>query len=600
MSDGSPSGERQSLKSALALAAAWAMIASAGEFVVHLVAWYGFGRPMYQGIDAVWAKPVVNLLLFLPAAVVLHRLPSRLFVGCFAFAAVAATLLPILPGSPVPMIILSAGIGTQLGVFLGATTRQARTVRAGQALGAAFVMATVVTQATRSIRERAGSGAVADAGAPNVLLIILDTVRAASFARYGGRANTPHLDSLAATGIVFDRAVSAAPWTLPSHASIFTGLWPHEHGADWRAPLDDRAPTLAEVLARHGYRTGGFVANLVYTSREVGLDRGFQVYRDYRRSPGALLRSASLVQTITTSPILRRLTGFHEVMGRKQGPDVNREFLAWEGRDASRPWFAFLNYYDSHEPYLPRASFAGRYSEGLGPRRLDHLRFWNVEGGMDRWQDLSPAEVEAERAAYEETITSLDADVGALLSDLRQRGVLDRTLVVVTSDHGELFGEHGAHSHGSNVFWNTLHVPLIVSWPGHLPSGQQVNIPVSLRDVAATILSIAFPGVERELPGTPLTAATDSAAPRTLTLSEVSPEQFTRKLAAMRNGALQSLAGTTWQYTRAANGHEEVYAIGAGTGDTLVTVPAIRDAILDTARSRLAAAKIPPPRDSSR
>jgi arylsulfatase A-like enzyme len=187
-----------------------------------------------------------------------------------------------------------------------------------------------------------------------------------------------------------------------------------------------------------------------------------------------------------------------------------------------------------------------------------------------------------------------------LLAQLRQRGVLDRTLVIVTSDHGELFGEHGAHSHGSNVFWNTLHVPLIISWPGHLPPGQQVNIPVSLRDIAATILSIAFPGVERELPGTPLTSATDSAALRTLTLSELSPEQFTRKFAAMRNGALQSLAGATWQYTRAANGYEEVYAPGARTGDTLVTVPAIRDAILDTARSRLAAAKIPPPRDAGR
>jgi len=596
MSEGSPADEPRSLKTALAVAAAWAMIASAGEYVVHLVGWYGFGKPMYVGIDAIWAKPLVNLVLFLAAAVVLYRLPARFFVACLAFAAVAATLLPVRPGSPVAMIILSAGIGTQLGILFASARRQALTARAGQVLAAVFVLATVVSLATRVTRERSSPAVAADAGVPNVLLIILDTVRSASLARFGGRASTPHLDSLAATGIVFDRAVATAPWTLPSHASVFTGLWPHEHGADWRAPLDDRAPTLAEVFARRGYRTGGFVANLVYTSREHGLDRGFQVYRDYPRSLGALARSAALIQTITTSSVLRRLTGLHEVVGRKAGADVNREFLGWENRAEGRPWFAFLNYYDAHEPYLPRDPFAARYSEGLPPRRLDHLRFWNVEGGITGWNAFSPGEVEAEQAAYEEAITGLDADIGALLGDLRRRGVLDRTLVVLMSDHGELFGEHGAHSHGNNVFWRTLHVPLIVSWPGHVPEGQRVFDPVSLRDVAATILSLALPGAASELPGTPLTSS-DSARPHSLPLSELSPEEFTRNARAMKNGALQSLAGAEWRYARAANGTEEAYWIGAGTEDTLVTVPAIREAIIDTARARLAAAKIPPPRD---
>jgi arylsulfatase A-like enzyme len=595
MSDGSPAAEHRSLKSALALAAAWAMIASAGEYVVLLVGWYGFGKPTYVGIDAIWAKPLVNLLLFLAAAVVLYRLPARFLVACLAFAATAATLLPLRPGSPAAMTILSAGIGTQLGILLASARRQALVVRAGKLLAAVFGVAIVVSQASRGFRERSSPGVAAEAGAPNVLLIILDTVRAASLARFGGRASTPHLDSLAATGMVFDRAVATAPWTLPSHASMFTGLWPHEHGADWRIPLDDRAPTLAEVLARHGYRTGGFVANLVYTSREQGLDRGFQVYRDYRRSLSSLLRSSSLVQTVTTSPTLRRLTGFHEVMGRKAGPDVNQEFLAWQARDDARPWFAFLNYYDSHEPYLPRDTFAGRYSEGQVPRRLDQLRFWNVEGAMDDWDELSAAEVEAERAAYEETITGLDADIGALLAALRARGVLDRTLVILTSDHGELFGEHGAHGHGNSVFWQALHVPLVISWPGHVRSGERVTEPVSLRDLAATILSVAFPGAARELPGSSLTTVTDSARPRSLTLSDLSLEEFTRHADAMQHGALQSLAGTDWQYIRAGDGHEDVYRIGAGTGDTLVTVPAVRDAVLDTARARLAAARTPPP-----
>ena len=599
MSEGSPAGEHRSLKSALALGAAWALIASAGEYVVHLVGWYAFGKPTYLGIDAIWAKPLVNLLLFMAAAIVLYRLPARFFNACLASAAVAAILLPVRPGSPVAMTILSAGIGTQLGILLASARRQAVTVRAGSLLAAVFAVATVVSQASRAFSERSATGA-AEAGAPNVLLIILDTVRSASLARFGGRASTPNLDSLTASGIVFDRAVATAPWTLPSHASMFTGLWPHEHGADWRSPLDHRAPTIAEVFGRHGYRTGGFVANLVYTSREHGLDRGFQVYRDYSRSAGSLARSAALIQTITTSRVLRRFLGVHEVMGRKPGAEVNREFLAWETRAGARPWFAFLNYYDAHEPYLPRKPFVTRYSEGLPPRRLERLRFWNVEGGIASWGDFTPGEIEAEQAAYEEAITGLDADIGALLSDLRRRGVLDRTLVILASDHGELFGEHDAHSHGNNVFWRSLHVPLIISWPGHVPSGRQVSDPVSLRDLAATILSIALPGASNELPGTPLTTS-DPARPHSLPLSELSPEEFTRHDRAMKNGALQSVAGRDWRYARAANGTEEAYWIGAGTEDSLVTVPAIRDAILDSARARLAAARIPPPpRDSAR
>ena len=500
MTDRSAVVERQSWSSSFATAAAWAMIASAGEFLVLLVGWYVSGKPMYQGLDVIWAKPLVNLLLFLAPVVVLRRLPPRYFVACLAFPAVAAPLLLLLPGSPIPMVILAAGAGVQAGALLGASRRQALTVRVGQALAGVFALAALVTQVARLRSERAPITATAPADAPNVLLIILDTVRAASLSMLGGRAQTPALDSLAAAGVNFERAVSAAPWTLPSHASMFTGLWPHEHGADWRFPLDARATTIAEVMARHGYRTGGFVGNLVFTSREHGLHRGFQVYRDYRRSPGALLRTSSLVQTITTSRILRRLASAREVVGRKTGAQVNREFLDWEARTGDRPWFAFLNYYDAHEPYLPTRAFADRYSSGLPPRRFDHIRYWNVEGGIDDWGDLSPAEVEAERAAYEAAITGLDADIGALLSELRRRGAAERTIVVITSDHGELFGEHDTHVHGNSIYWRTLHVPLLMSWPGRLPAGLRVADPVSLRDVPATILSLALPGVPGRAP----------------------------------------------------------------------------------------------------
>lgn len=596
MTSSPPDGAWHTPKPGVRDAMAWAMIASAAEFVVHAVLWYGFGKPMYQGLDAVWSKPLVNLLLFMTPALVLQFLPAGGFIACLAFPAVAAPLLLLLPGSPLPLVILSAGIATQVGGRLATPRRRAAVIRAGTGLALLFGVAALVTQGSRALRERGGGPSVAGAGSPNVLLIILDTVRAASLSLHGGPASTPVLDSLASGGIVYNRAVSAAPWTLPAHASLFTGLWPHEHGADWRTPLDDRAPTLAGILSESGYRTAGFVANLVFTSREHGLDRGFDVYRDYRRSPGALLRSTSLGQAITTSALVRRLTGAREVAGRKRGAQVNEEFLEWQGRADDRPWFAFLNYYDAHEPYVPRPPFAGRYSAGLVPRRFDRQRFWHVEGGIDQWSLLTPAEVDAERAAYEESITGLDADLGALLATLRARGALENTLVVVTSDHGELFGEHDAHVHGNSIYWRTIHVPLVFSWPGRLSAGVVADA-VSLRDVPSTILRLAVPARAAALPGQPLPTTSEGGS--RLVLSALSLEAYISDEHAMRNGSLQSLVGEAWQYTRAANGHEEVYSTGADVADTAVTDSMVRAAIIDTARSRLAAARIPPPMPDS-
>ncbi len=587
---------QRALGADLRLAASLAMVASAFEFLVLLVQ-RASDHPIYQGIDVLWAKPLTNAVIFVAAALVMRLLPRRVSTFFLCFAAVAAPLLLFRPGSPVPLLILAAGIASRAVPFLEKPGRTAAGVRAGGMLALIFLVAAAVGAATPLYRQRSASPAVtAPAGSPNVLLIILDTVRAASLSLWGGRAATPNLDALAAAGVRFDRAISPAPWTLPAHASLFTGLWPHEHGADWRTPLDDRAPTLAQILGRNGYRTGGFVANLIYTSREHGLDRGFQVYRDYRRSPGAILRAASLGQMLATATIVRRVTGYRDVAGRKTASEVNHEFLDWEREDNARPWFAFLNYFDAHSPYLPKAPYAGRYSAALPPRRFDLHRYWSVEGGIGDWDALSQGEVEAERAAYEEAITELDHDIGTLLDELRRRGSLDSTLIIVTSDHGELFGEHDTHSHGNSLYWRTIHVPLVIAWPGRLPEGRRVADAVSLRDLPATILGLAVPHSPTRLPGTSLESlfnAAGAAAP--LTLTEVSVERFSADEPPMRNGSLQSLIGPGWQYTRAASGNEEVYRVGDDWTDSLIQDPSVRAALIDSARSRLSSAKVPAP-----
>ena len=581
-------GERPKFLHAVALAAAMAMIATAFEFAATGYVVARTNRIMLQGSDLAWAKPLANLVLIVPVALLLRAFRDRLFLAWLTFPLIAAPLLVYRPGSRLVMLILAAGAATQLGVLLQRERIRRGVLRTGAVLAGLYVVAAIAIGVRLRSAQRPPAVQVAAAdGAPNVLLIILDTVRGASLSAFGGRALTPHIDSIAATGVAFDRAISTASWTLPSHASMFTGLWPHEHGADWRKALDDRAPTLAEVFSAHGYRTGGFAANLIYVSRAHGLDRGFQVYRDHRRSPGAILRASALGQVLVTAEILRRITGFHDVAGRKPAQLVNREFLEWVGQSAEQPWFAFLNYYDAHEPYLPNAPYRGRYSAGLPARRFDRQRFTGVEGYLSGWETLEPGEVEAERAAYEEVITELDARLGDLFTELRRRGVLDRTLVVIASDHGEQFGEHEMHSHGNSLLWRSIHVPLVLSWPGHLPTGRRSE-PVSLRDLGATILSLALSD-ETAFPGNPFLGPRAPAAQSALVLSELSRGND----AAMRTAAEQSVVGPDWLYVRTAMGREDAFAITHDWLDTAITDSIRRTAVVDSARALLARSRIP-------
>ena len=134
------------------------------------------------------------------------------------------------------------------------------------------------------------------ADSPNVLLIVLDTVRADHLSLYGyHRATTPMLERLAKRGIRFDEVRATAPWTLPSHASMFTGRWPHELGVEWMTPLRGKFPTLAEYLGSHGYATAGFAANTLFCSYDTGIDRGFTHYEDYELGPLAAVRTALVV-----------------------------------------------------------------------------------------------------------------------------------------------------------------------------------------------------------------------------------------------------------------------------------------------------------------
>ena len=420
--------------------------------------------------------------------------------------------------------------------------------------------------------------AVAGSG-QNVILIVLDTVRADRLGVYGyPRDTSPNLARLATRGVRFERAFSTAPWTAPSHASLFTGRWPHELTIGWDRPLDSTHPTLAETLTAAGYASAGFVANTTYCSYETGLDRGFAHYEDYDVTLRGLLLCSSLVERALNfahrHPTLAARVGLDpgsSAGDRKDAARINRDFLRWvdsQGR-AARPFLAFLNYYDAHHPYLvPDASDDPPF--GSKPRTPSDFRLLKTWWERDK-QGIGVADLDLARDAYDRCIAALDDQLGRLFDELARRGELDRSIVVVTSDHGEHLGERDLFGHGCSVYRPELQVPLLIVAPGNVPGGRVVDRPVSLRDVPATVLDLLGLDAGR-FPGRSLAGAwrgDEDDAPR-LVLSEVEgpPEDDpNRGRSPATRGPMTSAVLGDHHYIRSGDGREELFDLGRDPGD---------------------------------
>ncbi len=394
----------------------------------------------------------------------------------------------------------------------------------------------------------------AAAGSPNLLFIVLDTVRAQSLSLYGyKRSTSPNLERLAKLGVRFDRAIATAPWTLPSHAGMFTGRFPTELSCDWTIPLDAAQPTLAEALAAHGYETAGFVGNNHYCSQESGLGRGFQYYEDQMLSPGDILDSSSFGRIVTAK---MQLTGvMHDEVNRKSAKQVNESVLGWlSGRRNERPFFAFLNYYDAHDPYCPPGEFAQEFCGGRS------------RGTLDPNKSHSAIELRELRDAYDGAIASLDHHIGHLFSALEHRGALKNTLVVIVSDHGEHFGEHNLICHGNSLYMPLLAVPLVVLFPRGKHAGEVISETVSLRDLPTTVMNVLglgdtfhFPGQSllRFWPGENLTTSVAKSSPafseRRSSFGPTVAKGF------VQIGPQSSLICNNLHYIKTGNACEELY-----------------------------------------
>ncbi len=328
-----------------------------------------------------------------------------------------------------------------------------------------------------------------DARAPNIVFIVLDTVRADHLSAYGyPRPTTPNIDRLARRGALFENAISSTSWTLASHASMFTGLLPHQNGADWWLPLPPGPRTLAEALHSEGYETAGFAANFDYCQKGWGIGRGFGIYRDDSESLWRNL-AGTLLGTALIQPAYETFCRF-DYLEREDARETNEDIFRWLRRPPANPYFLFINYFDTHVPYLTEPPYDHRF--GTLPNKLVHKLFNDLQG-PDPARDITPAERATLMAAYDNCLAFLDAQVGRLLDDLQKSPEGRNTIVIITSDHGEAFGEQGFYSHGYNLYRQVLHVPLIIAGPG-VPKDVRIGHIVRTRDLFSTVLDFAGGG----------------------------------------------------------------------------------------------------------
>jgi arylsulfatase A-like enzyme/cytochrome c-type biogenesis protein CcmH/NrfG len=286
-----------------------------------------------------------------------------------------------------------------------------------------------------------GAGLAARAEAPNIILITVDTTRADRMGFLGSkRGLTPNLDVLARQGVVFEKAYSQAPLTPVSHATIFTGTYPQFHTVtDFGHPLPSLLPYVPEILHKSGYHTAAFIGSIILDPKgnmAPGFDRGFDFFDagfHMKRSPDE--------------------SRYDNV--ERRGGDVVAHAISWLSKNRQSPFFMWVHLYDPHAPYDPPSPYDKRFADG-----------------------------------YDGEIAYADASLGRLFQYLRHRGLYDRALILVMSDHGESLGAHGESMHGIFLYDETIHIPLVFKLPGELLAGRRVTGRVRLVDVAPTLLTM--------------------------------------------------------------------------------------------------------------
>lgn len=442
------------------------------------------------GPDALWITPVGNLPIVLGLALVLAVLARRwpalaappLAWGIFAAVGNAAVLRAPEVLHPATVILLSLGVGTM--AFRLARARGADGLPALRrwlpALPVAILLAAGATALAARLGERSRVAALPPVpeGRPDVLILMLDTIRRDRFT--GATSLTPFLDSLAAEGATYENAWAPSSWSLPAQASILTGRHANVHGANWPTlELNDSIPTLAEAFRDAGYATGAFSSNHSWITPEY-LGRGFTRFRVYQH--------LDLWERTTAGRAVARVL---TLLGRRAGAPVlpaaenAANYLEFVDTHPGRPVFGYLCFMDVNRAFYNRL--------------LGHPA-WRPKNSMT-----------SAVAAYDSALVALDSELRGLLGELRRRGRLENTVIVVTSDHGESFGateteDHDPKGHGSSLYPEQVRVPFFVVAPGRVPAGLSLPGATTLVDIPGLVLGLAGVPDARFAPGAALEA----------------------------------------------------------------------------------------------
>lgn len=414
---------------------------------------------------------------------------------------------------------------------------------------------------------------------PNVLLVVLDSTRADHTSVHGyDRPTTPNLELLAEDAYRFDNAFAAAPWTPPSHGSIFAGVHPTTHGfLDTGMPFRPPHAPLAERLRREGYRTFGAVQNSNITS-DAAVTEGFDEYCDQYRLPFVPDSFAEFREYY-----LDLLPGYLRLIRemdaeRRPGEHLTCEYVRRRIRRYGRrePFFGFVNILSPHSKYASPEPYRSRFDRAGRPdvddevvEELSHHGGYRFVAG-----ELSPTDGEwaAVRDRYDAEIAFADRMLGTLLDALREAGVYDETAIVVTADHGEHFGEHGRAYHQFSLFDELLHVPLLIKPPGG-SRGRSIDDLVSLVDIYPTVLSAVGSPIPETVEGMDLLADPSRDAvfaeygdPTTAVSSlesHASGGVDDDRLAELDHG-LQCARTRQEKYLRVHGGEDRIYDVGRG------------------------------------
>jgi arylsulfatase A-like enzyme len=577
-----------------------------GSIVVRK--WFDPNRFYMMSRHFVWLVPMTNLLLFIGLGIVTWLVvwmwPRR---GRWLMARVlcALALWPMVLAAA-PRIFALAWLAVAFGAasrIVPSIERNAPRMHRLFRVSFPMVVGTVLALAAwpwisdAIEQKREDSRPLPPSGSANVIVAVMDTVAAEHLALNGyPRPTSTTLIELAERGVRFDTARSTSSWTLPSHASMFTGRWFHEISAGWLTPLDGTYPILAEFLGGRGYATSAFTANYTYCARDSGLARGFTHFEDHYfpeltcfKMSAVVNRVLEGIQAIEDSlegplefaefrPYLKYLWRLMDT-NRKDAKVVNRQFLDWltARGQPDRPFFTFLNYYDAHYPYQLTPGRMHRFGAvAIDNARRDMIQRWPL---IDK-TTLSAQEIAFGIDSYDECVADLDEQLGVLFDELARRGILERTWLIVVSDHGESFGEHeGVFCHGSSLYQTEVHVPLLIVPPVGAAVKRVIKETVSLRDLAATVVDVVGMTVDAPFPGESLArfwngdgpggrAGASSPSQALAELVPLDPQQIDPTAVSQKMWPLGGLADGEWSYTRREGDvHEQLFHLKDDKGE---------------------------------